>query len=194
MGVIPAVHNWRTNAELIRDVASLGYLKERWSTLDATYGLGNFWTLWRPVTLVTNDLAPDSLAMSHHDFRHLPWPDHTFEAVVFDPPYKLNGRPGLGDERYGVHEQTSWYDRMALIKDGAIECARVCAGNLLVKCQDQVCSGKVRWQTDMVSTAVRNIGLTKIDRFDMLGGAPQPEGRRQIHARGRGSSLLIFSR
>ena len=35
---------WATNAEMIEDVARLGYLDG--SVLDVTYGLGTFWKNW----------------------------------------------------------------------------------------------------------------------------------------------------
>lgn len=48
-----AAGTWANNAELIRDaVVPLGYLRDEWRTLDPIYGLGRFWTLWRPRSLV----------------------------------------------------------------------------------------------------------------------------------------------
>jgi hypothetical protein len=86
--------DWKTNAELIRDCASLGYLHGDWYTLDPTYGLGTFWSLWRPHTLVASDIDPaKSLWGGATDFTNLPWSNNLFDAVVFDPPYKLNGTP-----------------------------------------------------------------------------------------------------
>lgn len=36
--------------------------------------------------------------------RLTPWPDRSFQAVAYDPAYKLNGTPtAQKDERYGVH-------------------------------------------------------------------------------------------
>jgi len=192
--IVPAVHNWPTNGDLIADVAKL-YLQDTCEVFDATYGRGLWWTKWQPRRLITNDLNPDSPAQYHEDFTFLPWDDNSFDAVAYDPPYKLNGKPVLGefDDRYGVGQYTKWQNRMGLIIDGFRECARVSYGTLLVKCQDQVVSGKVRWQTYELMREAEDIGLKLEDRFDMLGGSrPQPPGRRQIHARGRGSTLLVF--
>ena len=188
-----AAHDWPTNGHLIADVAALYDFGDH--VLDATYGRGNFWTTHRPAGLVTNDLNPESAAEHHHDFRHLPWDDNKFNTVVFDPPYKLNGTPALGefDGRYGIDQPTSWRDRLQLIHDGSVECARVASDLLLIKCQDQVVSGKIRWQTLMLTGEMWAAGWELIDRFDMLGGyRPQPEGRRQVHAHGRPSTLLVF--
>ena len=78
---------WKNNADMIaRGVRPLGYLDG--TVLDATYGLGNFWTDWRPEHLTAVDLHPDKGAVTA-DFRHLPFPDGGFDSVVFDPGYKL---------------------------------------------------------------------------------------------------------
>ena len=46
----------RTNAELIDDCATLGYLRADEPTFDATYGEGAFWTRWEPSALMVADL------------------------------------------------------------------------------------------------------------------------------------------
>lgn len=195
--MIPAVHNWSTNAHLIADVASLYPIDGL--VLDATYGRGAWWEIWSPKILLRNDLDPESLAEHHEDFRHLPFPTHHFDTVAFDPPYKLNGTPALGDfdDRYGIGATTPWRDRMELILDGFEECSRVITphGWILAKCQDQVVSGRIRWQTLALIDLADTLGVHLIDRFDMLRTPrPQPKGRRQVHAHGRPSTLLVFRR
>lgn len=197
---ILAVNNWPSNAELIRDVARIGYLRRMDHIVDMTYGRGTFWKLWKPLPgrLVKHDVQLDGV-----DFRELPHEDETFDVAVFDPPYKLNGTPSLGDfdARYGIGDvgNRKWRPRMQLIADGFKEACRVVKvkGKVLVKCQDQVCSGQMRWQTDML-TKIATDGMycmRKVDRFDMLGGGmDQPAGRSQVHARGRGSTLLVFEK
>lgn len=195
--VVLATQEWASNAELIADCARLGYLREEWRTLDPTYGYGTFWKLWAPKRLVATDLDPRKSRRDPVDFTAMPWSDRSFDAVVFDPPYKLNGTPdGAGvDERYGVHKPTDWRERMALIRKGIEECTRVLRdGYLLLKCQDQVCSGKVRWQTLDFTRHAEFLGLGLVDRFDFLSYRPQPNGRRQVHARRNSSSLLVFKR
>jgi hypothetical protein len=192
-----ATDTWPTNAHLVEDCARLGYLRKEWVTLDPTYGLGTFWKRWRPDILVGTDIhASKSSVGDSVDFTHLPYGDRTFDSVVFDPPYKLNGTPTESvDSRYGVHVPRTWQERMELITDGLDECARVLGdGYLLLKCQDQVCSGKVRWQTVEFTKHLAALRLGLVDRFDMLSYRPQPEGRRQVHARRNASTLLIFKR
>jgi hypothetical protein len=200
---VPSIGEWRTNAELIAyGVKPLGYLDDRYTTLDPTYGKGRFWNIWKPAKLVGCDI---NLAMSpigeSIDFTMMPWPENSFERVVFDPPYKLNGTssgkgPAASDRSYGVATSVPWQYRHALIKDGMKECVRVLApkGMLLLKCQDQVCSGQVRWQTFEFSEWGQHLGLALVDMFHLVGSRPQPPNRRQVHARRNYSSLLVFSK
>lgn len=190
--VIRAARNWATNGELIADVARLGYLSIDWRILDPTYGLGNWWTIFQPKNLTKHD----KYVLDNVDFRKLPYDDNLFDAVALDPPYKLNGTDQGEGSRYGVAEPMRWQDRMQMIIDGITECDRVLrpGGILLLKCQDQVCSGHVRWQTLDFSNHAIGLGLDLIDRFDYYGGyREQPmDGRTQRHAHGRGSALLVF--
>ena len=123
---------------MIVDCVRLGYLRSDWFTLDPTYGLGNFWTLWKPNA--DKFIYDDKYTLDGRDFRNLPWGSGTFDAVVYDPPYKLNGTPSAEEIRYGVEVPTRWQDRIKLMTDGLVECVRVLKtkGFLLVKCMDQV--------------------------------------------------------
>lgn len=189
---ILAAKNWKDNGAMIADVAQLGYITG--TVLDVTYGQGTFWKYWTPETLITHDIAIDGV-----DFRFLPEKDGSVDCVVLDPPYKLNGTPALGkfDERYGIDLPMPWYGRHELIMRGIREAYRVLdwGGHLLLKCQDQVCSGRIRWQTLDFANFAMGLGFELMDRFDLLGkGRPQPEGRRQVHAHGRPSTLLVFKK
>jgi hypothetical protein len=197
--MIRAIGTRRTNAELIVDCRTLGYLTDTDVILDATYGLGRFWNLWRPRALVTNDLDPSTSADHHHDFRQLPFSDRQFDAVVFDPPYKLNGTPGQGgpatsDRSYGVATRCTWQDRHELIRAGIAETARVCGRTLAIKCQDQVSSGAVRWQTREFADQAEHHGFTLTDMLHVAGYRPQPPGRTQRHAARDYSTLLVLHR
>lgn len=194
---IRACQEWAHNGLLIADVAQLGYLTHHDHVIDPTYGYGVWWSVWRPSRLTAHDLNPAKAPDGPADFRDLPYPRASFTAAAFDPPYKLNGTPSEDgpDERFGVDEAATVAQRMGLIFDGMTELARVLTrrGILLVKCQDQVVSGSVYWQTDEITAHAASLGFVKVDRFDLLGGGrPQPDGRRQVHARYRPSTLLVF--
>ena len=186
---------WPTNADLIADVAKLGYLDG--SVLDVTYGYGVFWQKFKPDDFTACDIDEAKSPIGYSvDFTNLPFERKTFDAIVLDPPYKLNGTPTDSvDERYGVHVVKTWQERYSMIMDGIIECAYHTKKYLLVKCMDQVVSGKKRWQTMDFTHAAKACALTLEDRFDMLvTPRPQPEGRRQLHAQGNYSTLLVFSK
>lgn len=211
-----AANAWPTNADLIVDVARLGYLQPGDKVWDATWGKGVWWKAWRPKLLYATDLRTVPGTLIFHadqakpvlvegepvDFRKSPFDDHWFDVATLDGPYKLNGTSSKPDARYGVDEWKSWQDRHALIRDGMTECARVTrrGGVVLVKCQAQVCGGHIRWQDVEFANHGADIGLDLIDRFDLLGkGRPQPartraDGKpsRQEHAYGRPSTLLVF--
>ncbi len=195
-GVIYAATYWPTNAHMITDIARMGYLDSRSLTLDASYGKGNFWTIWRPKNLITTDLDPDKNVDFQSSFTCLPFADNTFDRVVYDPPYKLNGTPSKADYPYGVHEYTRWQARIELMKEGQAECARVVKkkGLLLTKCMDQVVSGHVRWQTDMMTEIATEMKFKKRDRIEFLTDPREQPHERQCHFRRNYSTLLVFQK
>jgi len=201
----------RTSAQAILDLVTLGYLDDDQLTLDATYGLGRFWAKWRPVHLWTNDINPERETDFHIDYRSLPrgesftcrgvslpgadWTD-LYDVTVFDPPFKLGGTSAhASDNAYGVDDDwAGTTGRMAGIHAGIRECIRVTkpGGLFLMKCQDQVSGGHVRWQSREFTDCAEQLGCRLIDMIFIVGGIPQPAGRRQVHARRGYSSLLIM--
>lgn len=195
MTPVMAIGTRRNNAELIADCATLGYIHG--NVLDATYGLGRFWTLHRPDNLTAIDINP-ARGVTTADFRHLPFETNRFDSTTLDPPYKLNGTgggkgPATSDDDYGVADRyVSIADRHRLIIDGITECVRVTSGHLLVKCQDQVCSGRVQWQTRLFADHAETLGCRLVDMLHVQGHRQQPAGRRQLHARRDYSTALVL--
>jgi hypothetical protein len=194
---------WQTNGHMMADVAKLGYLEGR--VLDTTYGKGVFWRNWQPEVLVGCDINPLKAKDLCCDFRHLPFGNQSFDAVVYDPPYQTNGTPSLRRRgevtgnwtRYGI--TATWgEDRANLMEDGLVEAARVAKKFLLVKCMNQVVSGHVHWQTyRLVSlmTTRTPLRLWRLeDQFDFLRDPRPQDTRPQRHARGNYSTLLVFRR
>lgn len=56
------------------------------------------------------DINPDVIA----DFRNLPFPDKSFEMVIFDPPHLVRaGENGWQRKKYGALDKESWRDDLA---------------------------------------------------------------------------------
>lgn len=195
------------NDAAIAIVHDYGHVRGR--VLDATYGEGVFWKKVRPLDLwVMDAVGPklrseraDGARRVQGDFTRPPFPRRSFDTVIYDPPYKLNGMPTEDrdgpDYRYGVHNYTRWQDRMALIVEGVLALGPLLApqGRLLAKCMDQVCSGSMRWQTDAITAAAAEVGLLKHDRLDLLNDPrPQPDERDEQHLEANYSTLLVFRR
>jgi len=194
-GEVLAFNPGRSNATLIWNCHRLGYIRDEDTVLDTTYGQGTFWRKYRPPLLTTNDLDPECDAQYRYDFLALPFLPRQFDVVVFDPPYKLNGTPsGPMDDRYGVGTYTRWQDRMALCVAGIEKVAPIAARVLLIKCMDQVVSGRVRWQSRIFADVAESCGFRLEDMLLMPTGRPQPDGRRQVHSRRNYSNLLVLER
>ena len=104
---------WPSNAEMIEDVARLGYLDGK--ILDCSFGYGTFWANWTPDDFVACDLDPEKSPCGYSvDFRDMPFTDKSFDVVVFDPPYKLNGTPTPLMTALRLQEMlmgtVAWYD------------------------------------------------------------------------------------
>ena len=194
---IMALGEWANNSELIADVAHLGYLRKDDKVLDPTYGMGNFWNNWRPTELVRSDILPERSPdfPDGLDATRLPreW-SNGFDAVVLDPPYKLTGTDAGAGKRYGLDEKMNRKQRHALMGAMLTEAKRVVkpGGYVLFRCQDQVESGRVRWQSRIFSLFGEDLGLELVDEFLFPSYRAQPKGRTQQHARRNVSQLLVF--
>lgn len=191
-----AADSWPTNAELIADVARLGYLVADADTLDPTYGKGIWWKLWRPredrFVTHSNDGT---------DFRCLNYPDESFDQIAFDPPYVAKGgRKTSGikefDRSYGLYDCPATPTLLQeLIDDGLQEMDRLVRpkGIVLVKCMDYISSGKLWPGVHFTQTTAAELGLRVEDILLHVGRpGPQPPGRRQVHARRNLSTLLVL--
>jgi hypothetical protein len=84
-------------------------------------------------------------------------------------------------------------ERHQMIKDGITECARVAKCYLLVKCMDQISSGKYWSQTQIFTEHAESLGMKLIDVLHVNGYRSQPKDRRQVHAHRDYSTLLVLS-
>lgn len=197
--IIYAATFWKNNAELISDMARLGYLKKEALTLDPTYGRGKWWTKWKPDTLIYHDKALDGV-----DFTSLPYLEDYFDQICFDPPYvSIGGRNKSSESMAEMYQNFGLVDApktpqgvQKLINDGLAECYRVLKpkGTLLVKCQDYVSSGKFQPGTYWTTHYALSLGFKMRDRIEHLShGRPQPH-KTQKTARRNMSTLLVFTK
>jgi hypothetical protein len=197
------------NSTLIAAIAEAGlYLHKESSTIDCTYGLGNFWKLWQPNYLLGCDIDPAKSPVGFSvDFTQLSqvFGRNIFDVAVFDPPYMLNGTsrnqgPASKNASYGVNTPyTPMAVKHELMRVGLIECIKVVKGGtgyVLFKCMNQVSSGQVRWQTYMARDWADVNGAALVDEFHLLQArhSAQPPGRQQLHARRNYSTLMVFQK
>jgi hypothetical protein len=186
-----------TNADLFPDVLSL-YVPEGSRVIDMTFANGVFWKKvdTSKYDLVTNDLF-NPKAANHEDFRHLSFPDKSFDAVVLDPPYmRTNNKAGVMAGNYNnqtINLRT--HDAIiSLYREGYEEAKRLLKddGILIVKCQDEIESGKPRWSHIELMT---HEGFRADDIFVLIRNGGVLIGRcqeRQQHARKNHSYFLVL--
>jgi tRNA G10 N-methylase Trm11 len=185
------------NADLFPDILSL-YAREGARILDMTFANGVFWKNIdiTKYNLVTNDLFNPKAAI-HEDFRHMSFPEKSFDMVVLDPPYmRTNNKAGVMANNY--HNQTinlKTHDAIiSLYRAGYEEAKRLLKddGVLVVKCQDEIESGIPRWSH--VELMVHE-GFRTEDIFVLVRSGGVLVGRcqkRQQHARKNHSYFLIL--
>jgi hypothetical protein len=200
---------WKSNAELIEACHQLGWLKQKWSTLDPTYGKGIWWKNWKPNRLTIHDVILDGT-----DFRNLPYEDKSFKQITFDPPYvSVGGRKSSKIkefyERFGLlGAPTTPALLQQLINDGLTEMHRLCKdkGIVLVKCQNYVSSGQLHPGVYLTLKHAESLGFVLVDELHHVrkSAGPQPKNRtrkgkngkriksKQKHARGNVSVLLVL--
>ena len=198
----------KRNGPMIATVAEL-WINDADFVVDTTFGLGNWWTSYRPTNFVAHDLDPakgDGV-----DFRRLPEATGSVDVVAFDPPYiSIGGRDTstVHDllSRYGLSsapKSTSELDEM--IADGIQEAARVLkprTGRLLLKSMNYVKSGKHHpGHLIALNNCLSNGYFIILDEFVHYSGTgPQPKlnpdgtPRRQVHARAAHSFLTVLGR
>lgn len=204
MKPVLACTQWQDNSYMIEDIAAkLRYLRRSMLVLDPTYGKGVWWKRWRPRNLYDHDLAIDG-----HDFRDLPYPDGTFDAIAFDPPYvSMGGRETTKIrkfyEQYGlIGAPTSPQKLQALINDGLTEMHRLVAkrGIVIVKTMNYVSSGQLQpsvlWTADQATA----LGF-RIEEWLTFHGRPRQQPKRtrkdgkksrQMHARNNASTAFVL--
>lgn len=189
------------NAELFAEILEL-YVPDGSLIADVTWGNGAFWkdgVLWERMDyLVASDLT-SSRADLLADFRHLPYRDETFDAVVFDPPYgqgSTSPRKGSLAKCYNLGVVPHINGTKDLYKTGIWECHKVLKdrGILIVKVQDMVNNGKQHRISYLVyQLCVQNYDMEDLDQFVVVQkNTPIMRHKHQVHARKNHSFFWVF--
>jgi hypothetical protein len=188
---------WGDNAVLMEQIASL-YFLPGYRIADVTYGKGVF---WRNIDTTKYNFHPSDLATcpkAPFDFRRLPYPDASCDVVVFDPPYMHgSGTPGI-EACYRNAETTKGAGHaeiMRLYERGMAEGTRVLKRNglLLVKCQDEIESGRQQRSHIEIYEMARRLGMKDQDLFVLTRKQPPTiQDPNQQHARKNHSYMWVF--
>jgi methylase of polypeptide subunit release factors len=134
-----------------------------------------------------------------YDFRDLPYRDADFDGVVFDPPYVHNPGRLMVDRNYRNAETTKGLSHEGIIelyRQGMREAVRILrrGGLLLVKCKDEIESGKERRShIEIYNIAVYELGLTDEGLFALTPKVnPVVQVKQQRHPRKNHSNLWVF--
>lgn len=174
-----AAERYKNNAEVIAAVFELGWITEKMTFLDVTYGRGKWWDIVRPPQLAWHDI--DTLHGGDGvSYLALPEDDGSIDVVAYDPPYAPHG----GLDTSGIPDHLDRYGRdvagmavaavQADIEGGLAESCRVARMFVLVKCCDYVWSDKLRMGTFWTLQAIEALGMTVVDRAQLVtSGGPQ---------------------
>jgi len=185
------------NEDLLPQILSI-YGKNCFLIADITYGNGNF---WKNVDLTKYEFVPSDIKTNGIDFRNLPYENNWFDLVAFDPPYMHSSPTPIRadlDKTYRNNDKGGWgaeyvYD---LYRQGMKEAQRTLKpkGIMLVKCQDQVESGKNYFDhIKIYNIATEELNLLVEDLFILTRtGTPMMRHNHQLHARKNHSYMWVF--
>lgn len=179
-----------TNADLLPEVFKI-WVEDGWRIADVTFGRGIFWQQIDESKYRTffTDLLDGT------DFRNLPYQDNSFEVVILDPPYMHGGstvKASINDiykNQNGSHASV-----VRLYAGGVLEAARVLlrGGILLVKCQDEIESGRQRLSHIEIIQLLTILGFQVVDLFVLVqNGIPAMRVDYQKSARKNHSYLIV---
>lgn len=179
-----------TNADLLPEIFKL-YVKEGSKIADVTYGKGVF---WRKLDEQKYELLKTDLSVGI-DFRNLPYGDQSLDVLILDPPYMHGGATIKAsiNECY-KNENTSHESVIRLYAGGLLEAARVLKkkGRIIVKCQDEIESGKQRMSHIEVVALLELLGFKLLDLFVLVQtSAPAMREDYQKSARKNHSYALV---
>lgn len=182
-----------TNADLFPDILSL-YAKEGYTIADVTYGKGSFWkkTDKNKYNLLATDLKGGI------DLRILPYLNESLDVLVLDPPYAHSSKTPIKmsiEKQYALNSIQGRDAIQDLYHSGIVEGKRVLKDNgiLILKCQDEIMSGRQWWNHIELMQYCFNLGFIGEDLFILVqNGHPTMRHKYQIHARKNHSYFIVL--
>lgn len=179
-----------TNADLLPEIFKL-YVFEGSQIADVTYGKGVF---WRKLDESKYRLGKSDLA-DGIDFRNLPYASESLDALILDPPYMHGGATVKASINACYrNENTSHESVIRLYAGGLLEAARVLkkGGRIIVKCQDEIESGKQRLSHIEIVNLLELFGFKILDLFVLAQqGIPAMREKYQNSARKNHSYAVV---
>lgn len=183
------------NSDIFPNILEI-YAKDNDTIIDITYGKGVF---WRNVNAEKYSFRPSDI-LTGINYNYLPYKNNVIDMVVFDPPYMGHN----GGKNYAVarnyNVDVPKYDKRYIEKlyfGGIDEACRVLRkkGILVVKCQDEIQSGKQRLNhIELIQYCISN-GFIIEDIFILVQkNSPIMRHPYQLHARKNHSYFLVFRR
>jgi SAM-dependent methyltransferase len=190
-----------TDAELLEKMLTFYPRKAPKRILDATVNSGRFWEgSVRPV--VGLDIDPKHRPDVVADNRKMPFKDHCFEVVIYDPPHIPNqGKDRRKDfnTRFGLvlkSPAANGYNFSHLYPPFLREAYRVLRpeGILLCKIADYIHGHRFQWaHVELMKTAIE-VGFTACDCIVKIRQGPivDPRWKTAHHARRHHCYWLVF--
>lgn len=79
-------------SQCVQDIFTIHFPNAH-DVLDVTYGKGRFWDWDHQLAVTGCDIDPQSPAVTHCDYRELPFDPQQFDVLCFDPPFIFT--PGI---------------------------------------------------------------------------------------------------
>lgn len=179
-----------TNADLLPQVFSL-HVPEGSTVADVTYGRGVF---WRNIDKANYTVLESDL-QTGVDFRSLPYEDDSVDALILDPPYMHGGKTVKASINQCYRNENSSHESVIrLYAAGILEACRVLRkrGKLLIKCQDEIESGKQRMSHIEIINMLEIFGYQIVDLFVLVQSSiPAMREAYQKTARKNHSYLIV---
>ncbi|HZL38178.1 MAG TPA: hypothetical protein VFC78_22875 [Tepidisphaeraceae bacterium] len=190
-----------SDSELLEEMLDFYPHRKPRRILDATINAGRFWIgSDRPVTGL--DIDPKNKPDVVGDNRAMPFDDHSFDVVVYDPPHIPNqGKDKSKDfnKRFGLVLKSSLeqgYNFTHLYPPFVSEAYRVLGkeGVLFCKIADYVHGHRFQWAHVSLILAATEVGFTACDCIVKRRKGPivDPKWKNAHHARREHCYWLIF--